>query len=98
VAYGPKAIGELDPETPWQFGKGILEGQAALFRLEILYAAGRPEAPGVEMAIVERWPGLAWWIAQIRNGRGPLTNLRTGYGVESEYSPTDKPRPYSPGK
>ena len=98
VAYGPKAIGELYPETPWQFGKGILEGQAALSRLEILYAAGRPEAPGVEMAIVERWPGLAWWIAQIRNGRGPLTNLRTGYGVESEYSSTDKPRPYSPGK
>lgn len=98
AAYGPKAVGALDPEIPWQFGKGVLEGQAALSRLEILYAAGRPEASGVEMATKERWPGLAWWIAQIRSGHGPLTSLRTGYGVESEYAPTDKPRPYSGGK
>ena len=27
-----------------------------------------------------------------------INSLRTGYGVESEYAPTDKPRPYSGGK
>jgi hypothetical protein len=98
AAYGPQPVGELDPESPWHFGKGILESRAALSRLEILYAADRPEVSGVEMAIVERWPGLAWWITQIRRGHGPLTNLRTGCGVESEYAPTDKTRPYSRGK
>jgi len=87
-------VSALDPELPWQFGKGVLEGEAALLRLEILHAASRPEAAGVEAAILERWPGFTWWVEQIRNGHGPLMRLRTGDGVDSIYAPTDKPRPY----
>ena len=94
VTYGPQPVSALDPELPWQFGKGVLEGEAALLRLEILHAASRPEAAGVEAAILERWPGFTWWVEQIRNGHGPLMRLRTGDGVDSIYAPTDKPRPY----
>jgi hypothetical protein len=94
VTYGPQPVSALNSELPWQFGKGVLEGEAALLRLEILHAARRPEAAGVEAAILERWPGFAWWVGQIRNGHGPLRRLRTGDGVESIDAPTDKPRPY----
>jgi hypothetical protein len=95
VAYGPRSVAQLDPEEPWKFGHGVLEPEAALLRLEILRAVKRPEAKGVEAAILERWPGLAWRIEQIHNGLGLLTLQRTFYGVESPDAPKGKPRPYS---
>jgi hypothetical protein len=95
VTYGPQPVGAIDPEAPGHFGKGVLEGEAALLRLEILHAAGRPESAGIASAILERWPGFAWWVGQIRGNHGPLMRLRTGFGAESVYAPTDKPQPYS---
>lgn len=83
VAYGPLGVAALDPEEPWKFAHGVLESEAALVRLEILRAAHKPEAEGVEKAVLERWPGLAWRVEEIHNNQGMLTVLRTGWGVES---------------
>jgi hypothetical protein len=94
AAYGPTPIAALDPAGPTRFGHGILESWATLIRLEILSAARRPEAEGIEQALLERWPGLAWWVAQVHAGTGVLKRLRILYGAESEYAPTDQPRPY----
>jgi len=94
VAYGPLPIAALDPAGPHRFAHGILESWTTLLRLEILLAAGRPEAEGIELALLERWPALAWWVAQVHAGSGVLRRLRILYGAESEYAPADQPRPY----
>ena len=94
AAYGPVPIAALDPSGPTRFDHGILESWATLVRLEILYAARRPEAEGIEQALLERWPGLAWWVTQVHAGTGVLKRLRILYGAESEYAPTDQPLPY----
>jgi hypothetical protein len=95
VAYGPHSVAKLDPKEPERlFGRGLLEGESALLRLEILHAAGRPEAKGIAAAIVERWPGLSWRVRDIEQGHGLLTVLRTAYGAESPNAPKDKPHPY----
>lgn len=94
VAYGPTPIAALDPEEPWHFAHSLLESEAAAVRLEILTAAHRPEAAGVEKAILERWPGLAWRVEEIHRGRGLLTQLRTSWGIERSDVPATGPRPY----
>lgn len=94
VTYGPVSIAALDPEEPWKFAHGVLESEAALVRLEILRAAHKPEADGVERAVLERWPGLAWRVEELHVNQGLLTVLRTGWGVESWMAPADQPRPY----
>jgi hypothetical protein len=96
AAYGPEPVRALDPEEPWSFGHGVLESQAALIRLEILRAAGKPQATGVEAAVRERWPALYWWVEQIDQNSGLLTRLRNFHGIDSSYAPKDKPRPYQP--
>lgn len=98
AAYGPQAIAALDPQGPRAFAHGVLESEAAILRLEILTAAGRPEVEGLEKAILERWPGLGWRTERIRSGQGLLTSLRSIYGVDSIYAPKDKPRPYQQSK
>jgi hypothetical protein len=95
VAYGPVSVAALDPQEPWKFAHGVLESEAALARLEILRAAHRPEADGIEKAVLERWPGLTWRVEKIHLGQGLLTVLRTGWGVESSgASRENRPRPY----
>ncbi len=94
VAHGSVSVAALDPEEPWKFAHGILESEAVLVRLEILRAAQRPEADGVEKAVLERWTGLNWRVEKIHRGQGLLTALRTGWGVESPRAPSDRPRPY----
>jgi hypothetical protein len=63
------------PNETDRFAHGALEAEAAVLRLELLYAAGRPEAPGIEAAVLERWPGLAWRVEKIRAGAGLLNGL-----------------------
>jgi len=94
VAYGPTPIGALDPTGPNRFARGILESWATLMRLEILLAAGRPEAEGIELALLERWPGFSWWVTQVHAGAGILQRVRILYGAESTYAPADQPWPY----
>jgi hypothetical protein len=94
AAYGPRAIAALDPQEPWQLGHGVLEAEAGVLRLEILRAAGKPEAAGIEAAVLERWPGLAWRVEEIQEGGGLLTRLRRTYGVERSSRPVGKPEPY----
>jgi hypothetical protein len=94
VAYGPRPIAALDPEQPWKFGRGVLESEAALYRLEILLAAKKPQADGVAAAILERWPARALSVEDVRKGFGLLKRIRTACGAESPYAPKDKPRPY----
>lgn len=94
VAYGPTPIAALDPEEPWKFAHGVLESEAAVVRLEILRAAHRPEADGVQRAILERWPGLSWRVEEINRGDGLLMELRTFWGVERSTPPAGRPRPY----
>jgi hypothetical protein len=94
VAYGPRPLSALDPEEPWKFGRGFLESEAALYRLEILIAAKSPQADGIAAAILERWPSRAGSVEMVREGFGLLKRIRTDYGVESPYAPKDKPRPY----
>ena len=98
VTYGPDAVAALDPEGASKFAHGALESTSALIRLEILRAKNKPEAEGVEAAILERWPGLAWWVEQIHNDSGLLARLRSSNGVDSGDAPTDKPRPYQKTK
>jgi hypothetical protein len=98
VTYGPQRVAALDSEEPGRIGHGVLEGDVAAIRLEILRAAGKPEAAGIEAAILERWPGLAWWVDQIHKNSGLLMGLRTSYGAESSYASKDKPQPYAKGK
>ncbi len=74
------------------------ERHGPLARLEIVRAAGKPEADGVEAAVLERWPALAWWVEQIKEHAGPLARLRAGYGIESSYARKDGLRPYEPAK
>jgi hypothetical protein len=93
VAYGPTPVAALDPQEPWHFGHGVLESEAAVIRLEILSAEHKSEAVGVEKAVLERWPGLAWRVEEIHRGRGLLTQLRTSWGVERS-NPSTLPRPY----
>jgi hypothetical protein len=71
AAYGPTPVAALDPQEPSRFAHGVLEGEAALLRLEILKAAGKPEAEGIEKAILERWPGLSWRVEEIQRGGAP---------------------------
>jgi hypothetical protein len=94
VAYGPRPVSALDPEEPWKFGHGILESEAALYRLEILRAAKRPQAEGIAAAILERWPSRAGSVAKVREDFGLLKRIRISYGADSPYVPKDKPRPY----
>jgi hypothetical protein len=94
VAYGPSAISALDPEEPWRWGHGVLEAEAAVVRLEILHAAKKSEAAGVEEALLERWPGLAWRVENIHRNEGFLTTMRASYGVERDDPPVGKTRPY----
>jgi hypothetical protein len=94
AAYGPRPIAELDPEEPWKWGHGVLDAEAAVIRLEILYSAKKLEAAGVEAAILERWPGLAFRVDEIHRREGLLEVLRTSHGVERSRIPSDKPRPY----
>lgn len=96
VAYGPTPIAALDPDEPWRFAEGVLNGEAALARLEILSAAHSGHAGGVEKAILERWPGLAWRVEEIRRGQGLLTELRDFWGVEKSGVHPTGPRPYQP--
>jgi hypothetical protein len=98
VTYGPDAVASLDPEAPWKFSHGVLEGQAALIRLEILRAAGKPAAGGVEAAILERWPALSWWVEQVRRKAGLLTRLRSSDGADSDDALNRKNRPYTQAK
>ena len=94
AAYGPRAVAQLNPDEPLGFGTGVLESEAAVLRVEILHAGQSPDALTAEKSVLERWPGLAWRIDDIRAGRGLLTSLRTAWGVESSDTPKDKPRPY----
>ena len=94
AAYGPQPIAELDPEAPRKWGHGVLEAEAAVVRLEILHAGKKPEAAGVEAALLERWPGLAWRVENIHRNEGFLTTMRTSYGVERDDPSAGKPRPY----
>lgn len=94
AAYGPLSIAALDPEEPWKWGHGVLEAEAAVVRLEILHAAKKPEAVGIEAAILERWPGLAWRVEKIHKKEGFLEIMRTSHGVERDDPPAGKPWPY----
>ena len=94
AAYGPTAVPALDPGAVEKLGRGILEPEAAVLRLEILAAAKRPEAAGITRAVLERWPGLGWRVDEIHSGRGFLTDLRMSYGVEQGDAPKDRPSPY----
>ena len=98
AAYGPLPPAKLDPDATKAFAHGIFAGWAALIRLEILRAAGRPEAEGLESDLRKHSPEFTWWIDQVRAGAGLLTRYRRLYGVESPYAPTDGPRPYSASK
>jgi hypothetical protein len=84
VIHGRLPVSALDPEEPWQLGQGLLEGQAALHRLEILHARSHDLSDGLAEAVRERWPGLAWWISRIQDDTGPLASLRAAYGFEPE--------------
>ena len=94
VACGPRPVSALDPEEPWKFGHGLLESEAALYRLEILRAAKKPQEEGIAAAILERWPARARSVEKIRRDLGFLKRIRKSYGAESPYVPKDKPRPY----
>jgi hypothetical protein len=96
--YGPQGIAALDPEAPRHFAHGILEGEASVIRLEILHAAQRPEAAGLQKAILERWPGIAWRVKDIAEGGGMLKDLRRTYGAESSYGRRHQPGPYEKGR
>jgi hypothetical protein len=79
VALSVQPLASLRPDETDRFAHGSLEAEAAVLRLEILHAAGRPEAAGVEAAVLERWPGLVWRVGKIRTGGGTLAWLRASH-------------------
>ena len=77
VESSGRPLASRRPNETDRFAHGALEAEAAVLRLELLYAAGRPEAPGIEAVVLERWPGLAWRVEKIRAGRGLLNRLHS---------------------
>jgi hypothetical protein len=95
AAYGATPPAKLDPDAPKAFAHDILAGWAELSRLEILLAAGRPEAAALESDLRKRSPEFTWWVDQVRAGAGLIARFRALYGAGSEYAPKGRPLPYA---
>ena len=87
--YGQVGLGSLDLRQ-LATSTGPLEGEAAVYRYELLRARHDPGADAAAADVRRRWPGLGHRLTEIDRGFGMLTGLRRLYGADK---PGAKPNP-----
>lgn len=86
ATYGPQSVAELSLTRVNELAGGPLEAEALVLRYEILSARQDSAAADVRVAVLDRYPGVTWRLEQIERGRGRLSQLRSLYGAEREFT------------
>lgn len=80
AVQGPEPLAVFPPEVFATHQQGPWASEASVLTYELLWARQAPDLAQRRIRLLQRWPGLAFRVAQIEAGAGLLTTLRGQYG------------------
>jgi hypothetical protein len=78
--FPPDVLSEPQREGPWA-------SEAAVLAYELQWARRASDLPQRERELLQRWPGVAFRVEEIKQGAGLLTRLRGQYGPDQPARP-----------
>lgn len=76
VLHGPVDLAAIDPAGLDAIAGGPLDGEREVLRYELLHARAQPDQAALQTGIERSWPGLAWRLDEVDEGRGFLLTRR----------------------